>query len=164
MRAVSGDDPPHYRPGFALPGRIGENVAMRLPIAFALVLLVVLAGCGVGSQNDIRDNTLFAYAGAIRWGHIDDAWSMVDPEYAREHPLSALDRERFEQIQVTGYQVKGTQMLSENELAQVVEIRLANRHTLVERTVMDRQLWRWDSGARRWWLTSGLPKIASSSQ
>lgn len=134
----------------------------RLLVLFALMLMLP-AGCGVGSQNDLRDNALFAYAGAIRWGHIDDAWSMVDPDYAREHPMTALDRERFEQIQVTGYQVKGSEMLSENEMLQLVEIRLINKHTQAERTVQDRQRWRWDPQLRRWWLTTGLPKITAGT-
>src|SRR5690606_9441596 len=64
--------------------RMSRSPLRRLLILFALMLP---AGCGVGTQNDLRDNALFAYAGAIRWGHIDDAWSMVDPDYAREHPM-----------------------------------------------------------------------------
>lgn len=136
----------------------------RLRLFLAALALALLAACGVGSQNDLRDNTLFAYAGAIRWGHIDDAWSMVDPEYARQHPMTALERERFEQVQVTGYQVTGSEMLSENELMQQVEIRLVNRHTLTERVIQDRQRWRWEPAARRWWLTTGLPKIASTAR
>lgn len=130
-----------------------------------LFLLVMLTACGgVGSQQNIRDSALYAYAGAIRWGHIDDAWTMVDPEYAKRHPLSELERERFKQIEVTGYLVMGTQQLSEDELAQLVEIRLINRHTMVERTIQDRQHWRWDKSGRRWWLTTGLPNIAPSAR
>lgn len=138
---------------------------LRLPLRFfvAALLLALLAACGVGSQQDIRQTALFNYAGAIRWGHIDDAWSMVDPEYARRHPLSQLDRQRFEQVQITGYQVKGSQMLSEEELVQLVEIRLINRHTQAERVIQDRQLWRWDKESRRWWLTTGLPDIVPGS-
>ena len=135
----------------------------RILIALLALMLALVAGCGVGSQNDLRDNTLFAYAGAIRWGHIDDAWSMVDPQYARRHPMTPLERERFEQVQITGYQVKGSEMVSENELLQLVEIRLINRHTQAERTLQDRQTWRWDPQARRWWLTTGLPRIAAGS-
>lgn len=132
-------------------------------LPFLALLLALLVGCGVGSQQDLRQTALFNYAGAIRWGHIDDAWSMVDPAYARQHPMTSLERERFEQVQVTGYLVKGTQMLSETEMVQVVEIRLVNRHTQAERVISDRQLWRWDKDARRWWLTTGLPKISSPS-
>ena len=135
----------------------------RILIALLALMLALVAGCGVGSQNDLRDNTLFAYAGAIRWGHIDDAWSMVEPEYARRHPMTPLERERFEQVQITGYQVKGSEMVSENELLQLVEIRLINRHTQAERTLQDRQTWRWDPQARRWWLATGLPRIAAGS-
>ena len=135
----------------------------RIPIVLLALMLALAAGCGVGSQNDLRDNALFAYAGAIRWGHIDDAWSMVDPEYARRHPMTPLERERFEQVQVTGYQVKSSEMVSENELLQLVEIRLINRHTQAERTLQDRQTWRWDPQARRWWLATGLPRIAAAA-
>ena len=135
----------------------------RILIALLALMLALVAGCGVGSQNDLRDNTLFAYAGAIRWGHIDDAWSMVDPQYARRHPMTPLERERFEQVQITGYQVKGSERVSENELLQLVEIRLINRHTQAERTLQDRQTWRWDPQARRWWLATGLPRIAAAA-
>lgn len=129
------------------------------PIVLLLVLLVACGG--VGSRQDLRDITLSAYAGAIRWGHIDDALGMVDPDYASEHPMSALARARFDQVEFTGYQVKGTQMLSETELVRMVEIRLVNRHTLVERTVQEREHWRWDEATGRWWLTTGLPDISS---
>jgi hypothetical protein len=43
---------------------------------------------------------------------------------------------------------------------QMVEIRLVNRHTLVERTVLAREHWRWDEDAKRWWLMNGLPDIS----
>lgn len=133
-------------------------------LATALLVLLLAACGGPGTQSNLRDTTLFAYAGAIRWGHIDDALGMVDPEYLKAHPLTALERERYEQVEFTGYLVKGSQMLSENELLQLVEIRLVNRHTLVERVIQDRQHWRWDGEARRWWLTTGLPDIRLPSR
>lgn len=137
--------------------------SISLRVLIAPLLAVLLAACGgVGSQANLRDSALYAYAGAIRWGHIDDAWSMVDPEYARQHPMTALERERFAQVEITGYQVKGSQLLSDSELVQRVEIRLVNRHTQVERTLDDLQAWRWDEAAKRWWLTTGLPDITAS--
>ncbi|MCB1568503.1 MAG: hypothetical protein KDI69_06805 [Xanthomonadales bacterium] len=125
-----------------------------------LVLVAMLGACGVGSKQQLRDSALFAYAGAIRWGHIDDAISMVDPDYLREHPMTSLDRERFSQVECTGYLVKGVQPISDTELMQMVEIRLVNRHTLVERTLLAREHWRWDEDAKRWWLMNGLPDIS----
>lgn len=127
--------------------------------AVLCLLLLLLSGCGVGSRTDLRDRTLFQYAGAIRWGHIDDAWTLVDPEYARKHPLTALERERFAQVQVSGYRVRGVEALSETEFMQWVEIDLINRHTLVHRTIQEREHWRWDAQNKRWWLTSGLPRL-----
>src|SRR5690606_22776144 len=75
---------PHDLRPLPIPGRIGDNAGAMLRIArfrplAIFALLLALAGCGVGSQQDLRQTTLFNYAGAIRWGHIDDAWSMVDP-------------------------------------------------------------------------------------
>ena len=46
------------------------------------------------------------------------------------------------------------------EIAQVVEIGVVNEHTQTERAVVDRQRWRWDKQAKRWWLMTGLPAIA----
>ena len=103
---------------------------------------------------------LFAYESAVRWGPIDRAFAMVDPQLAEQHAWSALERERFEQLQVTGYYPKGREALSDNEVQQLVEIRLVNRHTQTERSVLDRQRWRWDPQAKTWWLMSGLPDFA----
>jgi len=44
-------------------------------------------------------------------------------------------------------------------LEQNVELRLVNRHTQVERTLLDRQRWRFDPIAKRWWQESGLPDL-----
>ena len=61
-----------------------------------LAMLALLVGCGgPGTKVDLRDNSLLAYSGAIRWGHIDDAITMIDPDYLKAHPISALERERL---------------------------------------------------------------------
>lgn len=139
----------------------------RLPFRFAalLFLTAVLAACsGVGTKTDVRDRTLYAYSAAIRWneGNIDGALAFVEPAYQQAHPLSTLERERFQQVRITGYYVKGSQQVNETEYAQRVEIRLVNVHTQAERAVIDDQVWRWDDEAETWWLTTGLPKIAEA--
>lgn len=129
----------------------------------ACLLLALLAACASGgSRNELRDRTLYVYGGAIRWGQIDDALALVDPAYLEKHPFTALDRARLEQVRITGYDVKGSEQLSENEIGQIVEIRLVNEHTQAERVITDRQLWRWDEARRTWWLTTGLPNITGS--
>lgn len=141
---------------------------MRMPLSFvrpflACLLLALLAACANGgSRNELRDRALFAYAGAVRWGQIDDALSLVDPVYLEKHPFTALDRSRFEQVRITGYDVKGSEQLDENRLGQIVEIRLVNEHTQAERSIVDRQIWQWDEARKTWWLTTGLPDITAT--
>jgi hypothetical protein len=43
------------------------------------------------------------------------------------------------------------------QLEQVVEIRLVNVNTQVERTIVDHQRWTFDPANKVWWLVSGLP-------
>jgi len=49
--------------------------------------------------------------------------------------------------------------LGDNEVQQTVKINVINVHTQVERSIVARQLWRWDDKAKHWWLESGLPDI-----
>lgn len=131
---------------------------LRLPVLALLVLLAACASRGP-DQRMLRD-ALFDYSSAIRWGELDAALGHLDPAYLEAHPVSALERRRFAQLQVSGYYVRSSSQDSEGRLHQVVEIRVVNRHTLEERAITDRQTWRWDTERSRWWLTTGLPDFA----
>ena len=142
---------------------LGKNAGMKTLAWFRLPLLLVvllLAACGGprGAKN-LLDAALYDYSAAIRWNDFGGASTFLDPETLAQHPVTALDMQRYQQIQVTGYYVKGTEQVGPNELRQLVEIKLVNRHTQAERTVLDRQHWRFDTAQQRWWLTSGLPDI-----
>ena len=63
---------------------------------------------------------------------------------------------------MAGYEVKSVQEPGDGLYEQVVEIRFVNRNTQVEKLVTDRQRWRWDPGASRWWLASGLPDLGAA--
>ncbi len=126
-----------------------------------IMLCLLLAGCATrGPDMHQLDRALYTYAGAIRWGEIDVAAGFIDPALAERHAWSDIQRQRYEQLQVTGYSVQGKQPVSDGELLQVVEIRVVNRHTQAERSIVDRQRWRWDADAKRWWLSSGLPDFS----
>lgn len=128
---------------------------------FTLIMLAWLVGCA-GKQGDTRklDAALYSYAGTIRWGDLAGAMAFVDPELREKLQPSPLQMRRMEQLQVTGYYVQAKTPVSASELHQVVEIRFANKHNLVERAVIDRQIWRWDEEEKAWWLTSALPDFA----
>ena len=121
-----------------------------------LALLALLAGCSGNTRQTALDRTLYAYHSAIRWGDIDSAWRMVEPAYRESHPLSSIERGRFDQYSVSGYYEQGRGETADG-IVQVVQIALVNRHTQVEKVMVDQQNWRWDEATETWWLTSGLP-------
>ena len=129
--------------------------------AFAPVLaLLLLTACGsMGAQRNPRDQALYSYVSAVRWSDFNAALAFVDPETRRTRPMTDLESERYKQFQVAGYEVKSASEPGEGQYEQVVELRLVNKNTQVERIITDRQQWRWDAQAKRWWLVSGLPDL-----
>lgn len=128
-----------------------------------LCVLALLASCATKGGDNIKlDSALFNYAGAVRFSDIERAYDFVDPKQRIEKPMSRLEWERFGQVQFTGYLVKAKEPAGPGEVRQLVEVRLINRHTQIERVFMVRELWRWDAEAKRWWLVSGLPDISQN--
>ena len=111
------------------------------------------------SKETILEDTLKNYAATIRWGDMLQAQAFVDPAYRQAHPLSDLDMQRYRQVQVTAYNDQPAAPLNENEVAQTVEIGLVNVNTQAARSVIDRQVWRYDEKQKHWWLMTGLPDI-----
>lgn len=125
-----------------------------------LCLLGILAGCATAkADRDLLDKTLESYAAVIRWGNFEDAASFVDPETLKAHPLTSIDLQRYAQVRVTGYSEQPLRPAGEMEMRQTVEIGLVNNNTQSVRSILDRQLWRYDAKTKHWWLMSGLPDI-----
>ena len=133
--------------------------SIRLPLLLACLVLVLAACAGAGGQRSPRDQTLYTYVSAVRWSDFDAAYEFLDPAWLAANPMTDAERERYRQFQVSGYEVKTAREPAEGEYEQVVEIRVVNRHTQVEKIITDRQRWRWDPEAKRWWLASGLPDL-----
>ena len=122
--------------------------------------LVVLAGCPKSaSKGSALDETQYAYSAAIRWGDFEGAYNLVDPKVREAHPLTDVDFSRYKQVQISGYRDLGGSPLASGEVVREIEIGVINRNTLAERTVRYRERWRYDEGAKTWWLTSGLPDL-----
>jgi hypothetical protein len=130
----------------------------RTLILLAVVLLAACAGKS-GSSSKLQE-TLYAYQSTIRWGDLSGALAFIEPKLREGLAPSSLEERRLAQLQVVGYYVQGSQQPSEGELQQIVEIRVVNRNTQVERSVMDRQTWRWSVDDKAWWLVSGLPEFS----
>ncbi len=136
---------------------------MTLRTAFIAALsITLLAACSmdkIKTKESILEETLQSYAATIRWGDMTQALAFVDPKYRQAHPMTELDLARYRQVQVTTYNDQPAAPLSETEVGQTVEIGLVNVNTQQARSIIDRQIWRYDEKEKRWWLTTGLPNI-----
>ncbi len=134
---------------------------LRLPVALvAVAALACVAGCAATQRRDNLTTTLNAYAETLRWGDFAHALEYVDPAYREVHPLTPLQRARYRQVRVAGYdEGQGPVPVGPDEVRQTVKIGLINRHTQRERFVIDHQIWKWDAEAKHWWLETGLPDI-----
>jgi hypothetical protein len=134
-----------------------------MPGRLSLLVLAVaaLTGCAAVSKSKERllEETLESYSAVIRWGNFEEAASFVDPETIKAHPLSTIDLQRYHQVQVTAYTEQPLRHVGDHGVQQLVEIGLVNVNTQAARSIIDRQIWRFDEKAKRWWLVSGLPDI-----
>ena len=133
---------------------------MRLP-ALLLSLLMLAAAApaeAVGARQRVKlDEAQAAWISAVRWNDFEAAWQLVDPALREQRPLTALELERYRQLQVTSYREGGNGELADGTVARSAEIGVVNRHTQAERTLRYEERWRWDPQARRWWQVAGLP-------
>lgn len=139
------------------------SAAMRRLLAAAVLAFAALAFVGCASQGreaNALDREQYAWSGAIRWGNVDVAVAMLDPKTRAEQPPTAIELERYKQVQISAYRELGASRdLAAGTAVRDIEIGVVNRHTLAERTVRYREAWRWDAGARTWYITSGLPNL-----
>lgn len=126
-----------------------------------LVLLFVLAGCASGGkQMSGLERAQYDYSAAIRWGDFEGAWTLVDPEYKKTHPMSELEFARYQQIQVSAYRDLASTVAADNTTAmREIQIGVINKHNMTERSTRYTERWRYDPVAKAWWLTSGLPNF-----
>ncbi len=128
-------------------------------LAMGLLAVLVPAAAQSRLQRGKLQPMQDAYAAAIRWGDFETAWQLVDPAYQAEHPMTELEFERYQQVQISGYRDLTTGSGPDGTVERVIELRVINKHTMAERTMRYRERWRWDPEAKRWWLVVGLPDL-----
>ena len=141
----------------------GETAMRPMPARHALALLALLAcalllpGCASTGKGESLQRAQYAWSAAIRWGDFEGAWNLVDPAHREQHPLTDVQLERYNHVQVSHYRELGVQPTTEGTAARDIDIGVVNRHTMAERGLRYRESWRWDQEAGTWWNTSGLP-------
>ncbi|MBC6943154.1 MAG: hypothetical protein DWB45_10555 [Xanthomonadales bacterium] len=136
-----------------------RRLLRSVPLIIALALLAACANQEIRSKQTILNETLRAYAAAIRWGEYEQAVGFIDPKIQAEHPVSSLELERLKQVRVSNYDESQPVAVSADEVRQVVRLDLLNVNTQVARSIVDRRVWKYDKAGKHWWLVSGLPDI-----
>lgn len=129
----------------------------------ALWALALATACNT-TRSDGLDWALYQYSATVRWEGIPAAIDYVDPALRAEQAMSSLELSRLAQYRVTGYQVLSSIEDAEGHRIQQVQIALVNKNTLSERVIGHREIWRYDEQAKRWWLTSGLPRLTDEAR
>ena len=131
-------------------------------LLMTVVGLLLLAGCAtVQNKNTSRDETLDAYAAALRWGDFSTAWSYVDPAVRAAHPLTPQQKALYKTVKVADYDVAAPVAIDPDTIRQTAQISLIVESSQRVYSVLDHQTWHWDAKAKHWWLESGLPDISS---
>lgn len=135
--------------------------AAMLAGAMLVVAIALLGGCaGGGKQMSDLEQAQYDYSGAIRWGNFEGAWSMVDPEYKKKHPMTDLEFARYTQVDISGYRDIASTVSPDNQHAmREIVIGVVNKHTMAERETRYTEMWRYDAAAKTWWVVNGLPNL-----
>lgn len=127
----------------------------------SLMVLLLIAGCSQSRRTNDLEEYMRAYGAEFRWGTIEAAIGYIDPKVLQDRPISSTDIERYKQVRIVGYRESGLMVEDDGTATQMVEIEFINVHTQSTSSVIDRQRWRYDDQAKRWWLVSGLPDLTA---
>jgi hypothetical protein len=97
----------------------------------------------------------YAYGQAIRWGDYEMANGFIKKQ---ETDQEVLNDDKFDKIRVTSYELLNSNP-SEDKLRvhQDVKITYFKVNQMIEKTLIDRQLWEYDETEKAWYLQSGTP-------
>ncbi len=139
------------------------GLEMRMKrLILGTVLLLLTGLCLAGSRSKPEkalQATLKEYAKAVRWNNFEDAYAHTDPTLRAAEGFIESDEAYYKRFQISGYTLKSSAFADPQTYNQRIELRIIDVASQTERTHTDRQSWRWDAAAKRWWLVSGLPLL-----
>ncbi len=132
------------------------HATCRYLIAFAMLLLTA---CGQ-TRPDLKllDETLERWASTVRWGEPTQLIDFIDPAVIERQPVRPFELERLRQLRVAGYRPQPPVLIAPDRARQTAQVELVNVNNQTSRTTVETTEWRYDPVAKRWWLTSGLPR------
>ena len=122
--------------------------------------ILLIIGCTNYQEKKTMENfdtIARSYELSITWSEFDAAATHTKSEAAEDE---MPDFEKLKMIQVSRYKVKKVALSEDkNQIVQIVEIQYFRKDQMIVQTLQDKQLWEYDDQAKRWLLTSGLPKF-----
>jgi len=126
---------------------------MNISILSRAALVLSLTACSHDLHLMKMEESLASYGAAIRWGQFERA---ADYQAGYQPP----DLVFLKNIHVSSYNPIYRKEFDEGMRAeQVVEIRYYREDEGVEKSLTDRQSWRYDQKKKQWFLESGLPRF-----
>jgi hypothetical protein len=121
------------------------------------ICLIILSGCATFAEKEkaeALDETTTKYGRAIRFGYFELAKIFIrSPENMKKESMGNLTG-----IKVSSYEVVSKELSTDKlEARHVVEIQYYYTDRLIEKTLHDVQLWKYDVSEEKWYLHSGLP-------
>ena len=120
-----------------------------------LISAVILAGCATMEKDtriEILSETTDRYRSAIQWRLYETAQAADTKD--------SSDLERLKKIKVTSYKSVHRDISEDgSEAKDIIEIKYYDIDYMVEKTIIDKQLWMYNSDKKTWNLQGGLPEF-----
>ncbi len=122
-----------------------------------IISILALVGCGKVSESmrmDKFEDTTRSYEDSLRWGHSELMHSFLR---SGEEPDRSPDIKALERTKIITYELLRLKGSEEGcRIEQTVKIKYYYTDELLEKTVIDEQVWEYDP-SDGWRLVSGLP-------
>ena len=140
-------------------------------VPILILASVTLAGCSLGRGNPeflipakrvavVRD-TAERYGDNLRWGRLDAALGMVEPD--RRAMFLATSRDANPPLRFTNFEIVAVELgTSREEVEVLASFRLYRLPNLSERSVHELQVWRFDPARGRWYIRPDLSLFLDS--
>lgn len=126
---------------------------------YALSLCVLLlVGCTTfqeSSRLNSLESTSEAYGKAIRWGEYQVAYGFIKTQGTEPQPPNFKGLEKIKVISYEPNERNTSQDML--QARQAVEIKYYNTDYLILKTIVDTQLWEYDTKQKIWYLQGPLP-------
>ena len=124
-----------------------------------IIAAIILAGCATIEKDlriEILSITTDNYRNAILWRLYEVANNLREESGDKD----SSNIERLKKIKVTAYKSVHRDISEDGtEAEDIIEIKYYNIDYMVEKTIIDKQVWKYDSDKKSWDIQGGLPEF-----